>query len=111
MNQDPEISGERVKAAWSELQRCLEDQKKLTYEELRSYPTPITACDQQFNYLLERLAQLCQELGRLRIAASSIPAVGDHKKVDEFLRSTACIDENSKQRVRSVLNDGLLARS
>lgn len=36
------------------------------YEKLRTYPTPITACDDQFNYLLDERERISQELARIR---------------------------------------------
>ena len=44
----------------------LEFEKRRFYEEIRNYPTPITACDQQFNYLLEQQARVTAELSRVR---------------------------------------------
>jgi hypothetical protein len=34
--------------------------------EIRSYPTPITACDQQFNFLLEERTRIAIVLEQLR---------------------------------------------
>jgi hypothetical protein len=44
----------------------LEAERRRLYEEIRNYPTPIAACDQQFNYLLEQQAQVTAELNRVR---------------------------------------------
>ncbi|REK06844.1 MAG: hypothetical protein DWQ37_22685 [Planctomycetota bacterium] len=46
----------------------LEAEKQRLYEEIRTYPTPIAGCDQQFNYLLEQQARVVAELNRLRSA-------------------------------------------
>jgi hypothetical protein len=43
----------------------LEAERQLLYEEIKSYPTPIAGCDQQFNYLLERQARVIAELRSL----------------------------------------------
>jgi hypothetical protein len=40
----------------------LEAEKRRLYEEIRNYPTPIAACDQQFNHLLEQQARVIAEL-------------------------------------------------
>ena len=42
----------------------LENERRRIYDELRSLPAPITACDQQFNYLLERQAAVNEALSR-----------------------------------------------
>ena len=44
----------------------LEAEKQRLYDEIRGYPTPITACDQQFNWLLEQQTRVTAELHRLR---------------------------------------------
>jgi hypothetical protein len=46
----------------------LEAEKRRLYDEIRSYPTPIAGCDQQFNYLLEQQARVHTELNRVRAA-------------------------------------------
>ncbi|MCY4081148.1 MAG: hypothetical protein OXF54_12965 [Caldilineaceae bacterium] len=43
----------------------LEAERERIREEISSYPTPIAGCDEQFNYLLERRAQVRRELARL----------------------------------------------
>ena len=32
-------------------------------DEISNYPTPVTGCDEQFNYLLQRRSELEKELG------------------------------------------------
>jgi hypothetical protein len=51
---------------------ALEAHRQRLYDEIRSYPTPIAGCDQQFNYLLEEQARVIAELRRLR--ASNEPS-------------------------------------
>jgi hypothetical protein len=48
-----------------EIVRRLEAEKQRLYDEIRSYPTPIAGCDQQFNYLLEQQARVIAELRRV----------------------------------------------
>ena len=43
----------------------LEAERERIREEISSYPAPIAGCDEQFNYLLERRAQVRRELARL----------------------------------------------
>ncbi len=50
----------------------LEAEKQRLYEEIRSYPTPIAGCDQQFNYLLEQQARVVAELHRVRQAIARL---------------------------------------
>ena len=43
----------------------LEDERRRIQEEISGYPAPVAGCDEQFNYLLERRAQVRRELARL----------------------------------------------
>lgn len=54
-----------------ESEKALEAEKRLVYEEIRNYPTPITACDEQFNHLLEKQARVIAELNRVRAILSA----------------------------------------
>jgi len=51
---------------WKRIKDHLENERQRIYEEIRHYPTPIPACDAQFNYLLEERARIGQELDRLK---------------------------------------------
>jgi hypothetical protein len=50
----------------------LEAKKRRLYSDIRNYPTPIAACDQHFNYLLEQQARVKAELSRVRRAIESV---------------------------------------
>ncbi|HEY2893866.1 MAG TPA: hypothetical protein VGJ16_06630 [Pirellulales bacterium] len=49
-----------------EREKWLEAEKKRLYEELRNYPSPVAACDQQLAHLLEKQAQVSAELNQIR---------------------------------------------
>lgn len=51
---------------WNELMQELEAKRLQIEVEIESYPAPIPACDQQFNYLLEQRGLVRQELRQLR---------------------------------------------
>lgn len=55
-----------LESLWREKYRILEDKKALILEEIMNYPTPIPACDTQFNFLLEERTRISQELRRMR---------------------------------------------
>ena len=44
-------------SVWNRIRAHLENEKTKIYEEIRNYPRPVPACDQQFNYLLEERAR------------------------------------------------------
>ena len=65
-------------------------------EEIRAYPRPITACDAQFNHLLELRRQLPDELDRLE-AAEQDPAA----TVAHFIAASLCAAELSAELAQS----------
>lgn len=50
---------------WALIQEQLLVQKAQINQSIREYPLPITACDDQFNYLLEKRSTVTQEIGQL----------------------------------------------
>src|SRR5438067_148059 len=61
-------SEDEVAALWSRIRDHLEYERRRIAQEIRAYPTPIAACDAQFNHLLEERATISQELQRAREA-------------------------------------------
>jgi hypothetical protein len=74
--------------AWQSLRRDLEALANNVAMEIRNYPRPITACDAQFNHLLELRRLVPEEMQRLEAAASD-----PEFTVDEFLRTSPCASE------------------
>ena len=70
---------------WSDLRRRLQALMREVAEEISAYPRPITACDAQFNHLLDLRRQLPGELARLEDAASDPSA-----SVEAFIRLSPC---------------------
>ena len=52
----------------TEKRLALERERDQIFERIRSYPSPITACDEQFDYLLEERDRIVSELARARQA-------------------------------------------
>jgi hypothetical protein len=76
---------------WEGIRRQLEALAESVAAEIRAYPRPITACDAQFNRLLELRRLVPQELQRLEAAAGD-PDVS----VDDFVGSSPCAEEISQ---------------
>lgn len=74
-----------TKLEWNSLRRRLEALAGEVAAEIRTYPFPITACDAQFNHLLELRRLLPQELQRLETLAAD-----PGSSVDDFLRTSPC---------------------
>jgi hypothetical protein len=81
-----------VDRAWSTLQDHLLDLRKAVQDEIRTYPTPIAGCDQQFNYLLEKRERIAAELSGVNQAL----ARGDVALATEIVRSSEHIHQDIK---------------
>jgi len=77
---------------WQALRLGLEALSERVAEEIRAYPRPITACDAQFNHLLELRRLLPYELDRLDAAAR-----GRTASLAEFIASSPCAAELSAE--------------
>ena len=80
---------------WKSLRHDLEALAESVAAEIRAYPRPITACDAQFNHLLELRQLVPLELHRLEAAAKT-PGM----TTDAFIGSSPCAAE------LSALSDG-----
>ena len=80
------MSGTRQE--WDSLRHGLEALAVSVATEIRAYPRPITACDAQFNHLLELRRLLPLELQRLEAAAQT-PGM----TIDAFIGSSPCAGE------------------
>ncbi len=66
---------------WRELARLLECERDRILAEIRAYPPPIPACDEQFNHLLAQRDSIWKELKRWRAAPKETLA-----ELQEFVR-------------------------
>lgn len=56
---------EAVSERCAALRAHLEAARRQVLAAIRAYPSPITACDAQFNHLLEQRERIAEELRRL----------------------------------------------
>ena len=70
---------------WEAIRRDLEALATSVAADIRAYPRPITACDAQFNHLLELRRLVPLELQRLEAAAQT-PGM----TAEEFIGSSPC---------------------
>jgi hypothetical protein len=93
-----------MESLWQEISALLECQKEQLFRQIRSYPSPITGCDQQFNFLLEEQARISQEMSRMRTAMQSCLSGGDARAIlEEFLRTSTCVDDEAAGKIRARL--------
>ncbi len=99
---------EVIQSAWDQIRAQLETEKARLYEAIGTYPPPIAACDQQFNFLLEERTRVSQELDRLNeAAAAGFTAKDSIERMEEFIRSTRYVDSEVEQTILSFLEQRL----
>ena len=75
--------------AWGRARRHLEDERYRIAREIRQYPTPIPACDQDYNHMLAERERVNEELGRLDVAEKQSAGAADHRAaIEAFVRSS-----------------------
>jgi hypothetical protein len=82
---------------WSGVRCRLQSLARQVAEEIRTYPAPITACDAQFNHLLELRRILPEELARVDAAARD-PAAS----VEAFIEASPCSAELAPGRRQTL---------
>jgi hypothetical protein len=95
-----------LSTTWDMVKACLESERERVHAEIRAYPTPIPRCDAQFNHLIETRDRLFQELARLDAARSSAMGDGGAARVEAFIGSSGCLDDDAKRRLKSALSEG-----
>jgi hypothetical protein len=92
-------------SVWERIRGYLENEKRRIDEEIKNYPPPIPACDVQFNRLLEERTRVSEELRRMHEAREESHRCGHSVELlNEFIRSSSCMDDEAKQRMSSYLN-------
>ena len=84
---------------------ALERMRDRVNTEIGQYPSPIPACDAQFNHLLEQRSRIARELAQLREADRekwSLPQYTAY--FDELVSSSDLIEQESELRIRAYFN-------
>jgi chorismate mutase len=92
-----------IESIWEIIRLHLENERARVNDEIRKYPTPITACDAQFNYLLEERVKLAEELDRLKVARHSLTQRAHLESLGEFIASSNYLRGEAEQTIRSAL--------
>jgi hypothetical protein len=96
-----------IRSVGKRIKSNLEQEKDRIYEEIRNYPRPIPACDQQFNYLLDQRRRIGDELVRMNEALDdSLSTRGSFELLCQFIRSTVYLDVKAKEELASDLRSG-----
>jgi hypothetical protein len=92
---------------WTALEDHLESARRSILAEIRNYPPPIAACDQQFNYLLEQRDRVARELSRLASIRRDNSRDTDVEPLLEFINASECIGGELKAHLVQLLHQRL----
>jgi hypothetical protein len=93
-----------LRRAWAAVRAELEGAWARLSEEIRNYPRPIPACDEQFNHLLEQRARLARDMDGLEEASGQgLGGAGALERAEAFIRSTSYLDDAARQRFLTAL--------
>ncbi len=96
-----------AESIWKKISAQLESEKNRIYEAIKNYPPPITACDEQFDYLLEQRETIFQELARVQeISDASLREEDPARLIEEFIRTSSYVDDEAEQEIRSSMREG-----
>ncbi len=100
-----------VESMWQEIRERLEHKRRQIFDEIKNYPPPIAACDQQFNHLLEQREGIDRALSRMREASGESRSRGDTiRSLVAFMESSDFLDDETKQKMTSALKKELSER-
>ena|SRR2546427_9295486 len=92
-----------------ELRDYLQRTKRVTEDEIRTYPTPIPRCDAQFNYLYEHRARLSQQLEHANRVLEANASVGQLVDViAAFVASTYNASSAEEQALKARLSEAIV---
>ena len=102
----PTIEKASAEFVWKEIKAALEQEQERIYHAITDYPSPIPACDEQFNYLLEKRAQVSRDLARAEAAVKTQPSLAACRKfVDELAATSSFITDETARRLRSLMDE------
>ena len=91
--------------ALEEIKCHLERRKEEIYSEIKSYPSPIPACDAQFNYLLELRNAVADELSQVRSLLNGGNEASDPiHKVVSFISGSTLLHRRTKMAFQERLH-------
>lgn len=90
-----------IDSAWTDIKTHLEDEKAKIFAEIKNYPPPITACDQQFDHLLEQRDRISGELQRAHdLSARNVTNPERLELVGEFVAASQFFDDDEGLRIK-----------
>jgi len=88
-----------------EIVDALERIRERVNTEIGQYPSPIPACDAQFNHLLEQRSRIGRELARLRESDRAMWSLSQYADYfDELVSSSDLIEPDSERKIHAYFN-------
>ena len=103
-NEDPAAgsAGLRVLTAFK---NQLEEAKIRVNKEIGNYPSPIPACDVQFNYLLEERSKISVALQRVDTLLTKCQTeIVEIESIEQLIKTSNQIDGSMAARLRAAFN-------
>jgi len=94
-----------AESAWDEIRIRLERKRDEILERIGHYPTPIPACDVDFNRLLEERARVFEELDRLATLKARDSRGRDDHIIEEFIASCTSLSDDDRHALQTLLRD------
>ena len=95
---------ELVGSMWRSICADLENRRAAIHAEITAYPTPIPACDADFNYLLEERAKILHEMDIASSAARTREDSGQAAvAIEQFIARSKHISEKTRHNLEREL--------
>lgn len=88
-----------MEAAWKQIVEHLQCRLDVVQRRIKSYPTPIPACDEQFNWLLEQREGMAAELAKVRALSPHL----NPESIRRFVDTSAHIDRAMVEEIGAAL--------
>lgn len=102
-------AADRFAAIRDKVRALLDGERLRLQEEIRSYPTPIPRCDQQFNHLIAQREVLFSQLARLEVV--TLASVGESGSGWDAFVDSSDLEAELKRRVKAALGQTAIAES
>ena len=103
-NEDP-AAGSTAMRALAAFKKQLEKAKIRVNKEIGNYPSPIPACDAQFNYLLEERSKISVALKRVdNLLTKCQTETIEIETIEELIKMSSQIDDGMAARLSAAIS-------
>ena len=90
----------QIEALRAEVRASLQRKKEQIYAEIRAYPSPIPACDAQYNYLLEQRDLVNHELQQLdTLSDEPMNPLAVLARLKAMVAASTILDKETRRRI------------